>query len=212
MRVDGDALVLEGALTLASVSGLAGAVRDRLKQGAHVIDFRAVTEVDSAAVALALEWLRQAAKAGARCASSICPARCRISPSSTEFPSCFSRFELISRAATTGMPPRSRSASPQALRRIAGARGIDLEVRRENSSGCSPERRGKTTLISVLAGLVRADRGKRARDGPRRARGLRAARRSLGVVPQELVFDPFFTVRETLDIQSGYFGLRDNRA
>ena len=38
------------------------------------------------------------------------------------------------------------------------------------------------------------------------------ARRSLGVVPQELVFDPFFTVRETLRIQSGYFGLRDNDA
>jgi ABC-2 type transport system ATP-binding protein len=40
----------------------------------------------------------------------------------------------------------------------------------------------------------------------------RAARRSLGVVPQELVFDPFFTVRETLRIQSGYFGVRDNGA
>jgi ABC-2 type transport system ATP-binding protein len=40
----------------------------------------------------------------------------------------------------------------------------------------------------------------------------RAARRSLGVVPQELVFDPFFTVRETLRIQSGYFGMRDNGA
>ena len=38
----------------------------------------------------------------------------------------------------------------------------------------------------------------------------RAARRSVGIVPQELVFDPFFTVRETLEIQSGYFGLRDN--
>jgi ABC-2 type transport system ATP-binding protein len=38
----------------------------------------------------------------------------------------------------------------------------------------------------------------------------RAARRALGVVPQELVFDPFFTVRETLRIQSGYFGLRHN--
>src|SRR3989440_10417800 len=40
----------------------------------------------------------------------------------------------------------------------------------------------------------------------------RAARRSLGVVPQELVFDPFFTVRETLRFQSGYFGVRDNGA
>jgi len=39
--------------------------------------------------------------------------------------------------------------------------------------------------------------------------GYRAARRALGVVPQELVFDPFFTVRETLAIQAGYFGLRN---
>ena len=38
----------------------------------------------------------------------------------------------------------------------------------------------------------------------------RGARRALGVVPQELVFDPFFTVREALRIQSGYFGLRAN--
>ena len=44
------------------------------------------------------------------------------------------------------------------------------------------------------------------------ARDYRAARRALGVVPQELVFDPFFTVRETLEIQSGYFGLRNNGA
>ena len=38
------------------------------------------------------------------------------------------------------------------------------------------------------------------------------ARRMLGVVPQELVFDPFFTVRETLRLQSGYFGIRRNDA
>ena len=39
-----------------------------------------------------------------------------------------------------------------------------------------------------------------------------AARKALGVVPQELVFDPFFSVRETLRIQSGYFGVHDNDA
>jgi len=44
------------------------------------------------------------------------------------------------------------------------------------------------------------------------ARDYRLARRCLGVVPQELVFDPFFSVRETLRIQSGYFGLRHNDA
>jgi len=60
MRREGDAVYLEGALTLGTVSGLAGAVRDELHRGARMVDFRGVTEVDSAAVALALEWLRQA--------------------------------------------------------------------------------------------------------------------------------------------------------
>jgi len=62
IRRDADSLFLEGALTLGTVSGVAGAVRDHLRQGARVVDFRGVSEVDSAAVALALEWLRQAAE------------------------------------------------------------------------------------------------------------------------------------------------------
>ena len=62
IRRDGDSLVLEGALTLATVSALADTVQEHLRQGARVVDFRGVTEVDSAAVALALEWLRQAAQ------------------------------------------------------------------------------------------------------------------------------------------------------
>ena len=75
-----------------------------------------------------------------------------------------------------------------------------------------PNGAGKTTLISVLAGLARADRGSARVMGHDVRADYRAARRSLGVVPQELVFDPFFTVRETLRIQSGYFGVRDNGA
>jgi len=91
--------------------------------------------------------------------------------------------------------------------------GIDLDVPQGEFFGLlGPNGAGKTTLISVLAGLVRADRGV-ARVMSHDVRSdYRAARRALGVVPQELVFDPFFTVRETLEIQSGYFGLRDNRA
>ena len=73
-----------------------------------------------------------------------------------------------------------------------------------------PNGAGKTTLISCLAGLARADSGTIAVLGHDVASDYRAARRQLGVVPQELVFDPFFTVRETLRIQSGYFGLRHN--
>ena len=64
----------------------------------------------------------------------------------------------------------------------------------------------------MIAGLARADAGSVAVMGADVAADYRRARRMLGVVPQELVFDPFFTVRETLRIQSGYFGIRGNDA
>src|SRR5689334_3493494 len=73
-----------------------------------------------------------------------------------------------------------------------------------------PNGAGKTTLISILAGLARASGGSVAVLGHDVQAEYATARRLLGVVPQELVFDPFFTVRETLRIQSGYFGVRDN--
>lgn len=73
-----------------------------------------------------------------------------------------------------------------------------------------PNGAGKTTLISVLAGLCRASAGRASVCGHDVVNDYQAARRSLGVVPQELVYDPFFTVRETLRIQSGYFGFRHN--
>jgi ABC-2 type transport system ATP-binding protein len=75
-----------------------------------------------------------------------------------------------------------------------------------------PNGAGKTTLISALAGLARPDSGTLKVMGHDVQREYRQARRRLGVVPQELVFDPFFTVRETLRIQSGYFGIRGNDA
>ena len=71
-----------------------------------------------------------------------------------------------------------------------------------------PNGAGKTTLISVVAGLVRADGGSASVMGADVRAEYRRARRMLGVVPQELVFDPFFTVRETLRFQAGYFGVR----
>ncbi len=75
-----------------------------------------------------------------------------------------------------------------------------------------PNGAGKTTLINVIAGLARATSGSAAVMGADVVRDYRRARRMLGVVPQELVFDPFFTVRETLRLQSGYFGIRGNDA
>jgi ABC-2 type transport system ATP-binding protein len=67
-------------------------------------------------------------------------------------------------------------------------------------------------LISIIAGLARADAGSVSILGADVVADYRRARRLLGIVPQELVFDPFFTVRETLRFQSGYFGIRRNDA
>jgi ABC-2 type transport system ATP-binding protein len=75
-----------------------------------------------------------------------------------------------------------------------------------------PNGAGKTTLISILAGLARASSGTVKVLGHDVVTDYAAARRSLGIVPQELVFDPFFSVREALRIQSGYFGVRKNDA
>jgi len=91
--------------------------------------------------------------------------------------------------------------------------GVNLRVEQGEFFGLlGPNGAGKTTLISIIAGLARATRGTVTVMGHDVVTDYRAARRSLGVVPQELVFDPFFSVRETLRIQSGYFGLRDNNA
>ena len=73
-----------------------------------------------------------------------------------------------------------------------------------------PNGAGKTTLINIIAGLSRASAGAAKVMGFDVVDQFRDARRSIGIVPQELVFDPFFSVRETLRFQSGYFGLKKN--
>jgi ABC-2 type transport system ATP-binding protein len=89
--------------------------------------------------------------------------------------------------------------------------GVSLQIAEGEFFGLlGPNGAGKTTLISCLAGLSRPDAGKLMVMGHDVLSDYRSARRLLGVVPQELVFDPFFSVRETLRIQSGYFGIRHN--
>ena len=91
--------------------------------------------------------------------------------------------------------------------------GVDLEIAEGEFFGLlGPNGAGKTTLINLLSGLARPDGGTLRVMGHDVLKDYREARRSMGVVPQELVFDPFFTVREALEIQSGYFGIRDNSA
>ena len=90
-------------------------------------------------------------------------------------------------------------------------RGVSLSIGQGEFFGLlGPNGAGKTTLISIVAGLVRATSGEVSVMGHDVVREFRAARSALGVVPQELVFDPFFTVRETLRITSGYYGIRRN--
>ena len=91
--------------------------------------------------------------------------------------------------------------------------GVSLSVAEGEFFGLlGPNGAGKTTLISIIAGLARANAGTVRVLGADVVAQYRQSRRMLGVVPQELVFDPFFTVRETLRLQSGYFGLRRNDA
>jgi ABC-2 type transport system ATP-binding protein len=89
--------------------------------------------------------------------------------------------------------------------------GVDLEVSQGEFFGLlGPNGAGKTTLINILAGLAQATQGSAEVMGFDVARDYAQSRRALGVVPQELVYDPFFTAREVLRVQSGYFGIRKN--
>jgi ABC-2 type transport system ATP-binding protein len=90
---------------------------------------------------------------------------------------------------------------------------INLDIQEGEFFGLlGPNGAGKTTLISILAGLTRATSGRVAVMGCDVQHDYAQARRMLGIVPQELVFDPFFNVREALRFQSGYFGIRNNDA
>jgi ABC-2 type transport system ATP-binding protein len=91
--------------------------------------------------------------------------------------------------------------------------GVSLEIAQGEFFGLlGANGAGKTTLISMLAGLTRSSGGSVQVLGHDVAKDPIATRRLLGVVPQELVFDPFFSVREALRLQSGYFGLGRNDA
>lgn len=86
-------------------------------------------------------------------------------------------------------------------------RGIDLTIEQgEFFALLGPNGAGKSTLISILAGLIKPSAGDISVMGFDVVNQYQQARQLLGVVPQELVFDPFFNVREMLRFQAGYFG------
>src|SRR4030066_379677 len=93
-------------------------------------------------------------------------------------------------------------------RNVHALKGVGLEIRRGEFFGLlGPNGAGKSTLINILAGLARMDAGSAAVLGHDVVRDYRQARRALGGVPQELGYEPFFSVREVLRLQAGYFGL-----
>ncbi len=129
---------------------------------------------------------------------------------------------LFSRAAAQsgGEPPPGDAVAIRGLTKIYGAsgggtatgrvalRGIDLAIPRGSRFGLlGPNGAGKSTLINILAGLVTKTAGSVSIWGFDIDRHSRHARQAIGVVPQELNFDPFFTPRELLDLQAGLYGV-----
>ncbi len=94
--------------------------------------------------------------------------------------------------------------------RFEALKGVSLAIEQGEFFGLlGPNGAGKTSLISIIAGLSRASSGICRVMGHDVVGEFRQARRMLGVVPQELVFDPFFSVRETLRLTAGYYGVSD---
>jgi ABC-2 type transport system ATP-binding protein len=118
-------------------------------------------------------------------------------------------FQSVSKAYPSPKSAKTRVAGGTFLALDA----VSLSIEEGEFFGLlGPNGAGKTTMISVLAGLTRATSGQVSVLGHDVLTDFAAARRALGVVPQELVFDPFFNVRELLHIQSGYFGIKNNGA
>ena len=94
---------------------------------------------------------------------------------------------------------------------LQALKDINIDIKQGEFFGLlGPNGAGKSTLISALAGLIQVDTGHLSILGADVTADFRNARRNLGVVPQEVVIDPFFTVREMLRFQSGYFGIKNN--
>ncbi len=88
-------------------------------------------------------------------------------------------------------------------------KSVDLEIKKGSFFGLlGPNGAGKSTIINILAGLVNKSSGTVKIAGINIDENPQAAKFKIGIVPQELIIDPFFNVRETLEIYAGYFGVR----
>ncbi|MEW5728958.1 MAG: ABC transporter ATP-binding protein [Pseudomonadota bacterium] len=124
--------------------------------------------------------------------------------------------QTLSRAKPAPTTAPDNAIEAEGLRKVYRGRrgakvaldGISLSIPRGSFFGLlGPNGAGKSTFINILAGLVLKTEGRVAvwdRDLDRDPRGAKAA---IGVVPQELNLDPFFTPRELLDVQAGMYGV-----
>lgn len=87
-------------------------------------------------------------------------------------------------------------------------KNINLQIKRGSFFGLlGPNGAGKSTIINILAGLVKKTSGEIAVCGTDATQNPQLARSKIGVVPQELILDPFFNVHETLELYAGYYGI-----
>lgn len=109
---------------------------------------------------------------------------------------------------TPSTPPALRIDGVQkSFGALQALKGVRFDIHQGEFFGLlGPNGAGKSTLINIIAGLTRASAGNVAVLGHDTVSDFRQARRLLGVVPQELVFDPFFNVVDMLRIQAGYYG------
>ena len=92
---------------------------------------------------------------------------------------------------------------------IKALKNISFKVKKGSMLALlGPNGAGKSTLINILAGIVNKSSGTAIINGFNIDEEIRAAKQSIGVVPQELVMDPYFTPKETLDFQAGYYGVK----
>ncbi len=126
----------------------------------------------------------------------------------------------------TALAPSTRTAPPPSspIIQVSGLtktyatgfnalKGIDLEIRRgEIFALLGPNGAGKTTLISIVCGIVNPSTGTVLADGHDIVRDYRAARSTIGLVPQELTTDVFETVWATVSCSRGLFGKPANPA
>lgn len=89
--------------------------------------------------------------------------------------------------------------------------GVDLEIKKgEFFALLGPNGAGKSTMINIMSGLVKKTHGDVEIFGTNQEDNPTQIKFDIGVVPQEISFDPFLTVQQTLEFQSGYYGLKDN--